>query len=305
MEPLDEGRGRLGRVDLHVHSLASDGWLAPVEVVALAARRGVKVMALTDHDTTLGIPTAMLAGQEWGVQLIPGIEMTVEEGEELHILGYFIDIDYPPLQETLARLRRLRSQRARQMLGRLAELGISLDWAGVSRLTWDSIGRPHIARTMVAGGYISHPREAFDLYLDPGRPAYVAVPRPSARETLGLIRSAGGVPVLAHPVIPGRDDPLERTAQIAAMLPSLKEEGLLGLECYYPEYTADTVRELVALAELHGLIATGGSDYHGPYSRADGPGGVVVPSGSVDHLQAALRSLEGRARVETGGGRWS
>lgn len=304
MEPLVEGRGRSRKVDLHLHSLASDGTLGPAEVVALAAQRGVEVIALTDHDTTLGIPAALLAGQEWGVEVISGIEMTVEQGEELHILAYFVDIDYPPLQATLARLRRQRSERARQMLLRLADLGMPLDWTAISRMTWDSVGRPHIARTLVTRGYISHPREAFDLYLDPGRPAYVPVLRPSAADTLGLIRAAGGLPVLAHPIIPGRDDPAERTRYVAALLPALKEEGLAGLECYYPDYTAETTRELVGLANSLGLIATGGSDYHGPYSRVDGPGGVAVPNESVERLREASRSLE-TGSAASRGGRWS
>jgi len=301
---LVENRGRTGGVDLHLHSLASDGTLGPAEVVVLAAKRGVQIMALTDHDTTLGLPSALLAGQEWGVEVIPGIEMTVEQGEELHILAYFVDIGHPPLQEALERFRRQRSERARQMLVRLAEMGMPLDWAAVSRQTWDSVGRPHIARTLLAGGYISNPKEAFDLYLDPGRPAYVPVPRPSARDTLGLIRAAGGVSVLAHPIIPGRDDPAERVQQMAALLPILQEQGLIGLECYYPDYTARATRELVALADSLGLIATGGSDYHGPYSRADGPGGVMVPQQSVDRLRAAARSLQ-TGLAASRGGRWS
>lgn len=304
MEPLGESRDGSGGVDLHLHSLASDGTLGPAEVVALAAQRGVRVMALTDHDTTLGIPTALMAAQEWGVEVVPGIEMTVEQGEELHILAYFVDIGYPPLQETLARLRRLRTERARQMLARLAQMGMPLDWAAIGRMTWDSVGRPHIARTLVAKGYISHPKEAFDLYLDPGRPAYVTVPRPGARETLGLIRASGGVPVLAHPIIPGRDDPSERVRYMAGLLPLLKEEGLLGLECYYPEYTAGATRDLVALAGSLGLIATGGSDYHGPNVRVDGPGGVAVPRESVERLRAAARSLKAGPAASRGG-RWS
>lgn len=304
MEPLAQGRDRSGKVDLHLHSLASDGTLGPAEVVALAAQRGVEVIALTDHDTTMGIPAALLAGQEWGVEIIPGIEMTVEQGEELHILAYYIEIDHPPLQQTLARLRRQRAERARQMLVRLAELGMPLDWPTISRMTWDSVGRPHIARTLVTRGYISHPKEAFDLYLDPGRPAYVPVPRPSAGDTLRLIRAAGGLPVLAHPIIPGRDDPAERLRLVAGLLPALRGEGLAGLECYYPDYSPETTRELVALARRLGLMVTGGSDYHGPYSRVDGPGRVAVPQESVEMLREAYRSMQ-RGPAASRGGRWS
>lgn len=292
MESLDEKRAGLREADLHLHSLASDGTLAPADVVAFAAREGVTTMALTDHDTTMGMPSALNAAREWGVELIPGIEMTAEDsGEELHILGYFIDMKNPILQVTLKRLRLLRSQRAQQIIVALSDLGMSVDWADVSRQTWESVGRPHIARILTARGYVANPREAFDLYLDPGRPAYVPLPRPSARGVIELIRDAGGVSSLAHPIIPNRDEPWSRMETVARMLPALKEAGLTGLESYYKEYVPDVVRALVDLSESLGLVPSGGSDFHTPDGRITSPGGVAMPDESVERLRRASERL--------------
>lgn len=301
---MGEGRGRISGVDLHLHSLASDGTLAPAEVVAAAAQRGVEILALTDHDTTLGIPSARLAGQEWRVEVIPGIEMTAEAGEDLHLLGYFIDAGFRPLQETLLHLRRRRWQRAQRMVELLAGMGMPLDWPSVSSQTWDSLGRLHIARALWLRGYVSHPKEAFNLYLDPGRPAYVSLTRPSAREALDLIRAAGGVAVLAHPVIPGRDDPGEKVARLATTLPGLVEAGLGGLEVYYYEYSLELTRTLVAMAESYGLAPTGGSDFHGPDGRLVTPGDVAVPREAVERLKAAAWTSSPEARLHGRGGRW-
>ncbi len=299
MESMDEKWVRLREADLHVHSLASDGTMSPEEVVAFAARVGVGVMALTDHDTTMGIPSAISAASKWGVRLIPGIEMTAEEsGEELHILGYFIDIDNQSLQETLARLRLLRSERAQRMLGALTRIGIDVDFADVSCQTWESIGRPHIARILMSRGIVSTAKEAFDRFLDPGRPAYIPLPRPSARDVISLIRNAGGVSSLAHPIIPGRDEPWSRIQHVARMLVALKEDGLTGLESYYAEYPPEVVRALVSLAESRGLIPTGGSDFHTPEGHARSPGGTCVPEGTVTRLMRASEAL--RSAVHAG-----
>lgn len=289
---MDEKRNFTGAVDLHLHSLASDGTLSPAEVVEAAARNGVCVMALTDHETTLGIPAAMLAGQEWRVEVIPGIEMTVEEGEELHLLGYFIDFEYPLLQETLLVLRRRRAERAHRILQILSGMGMDLEWASIGVQTWNSIGRPHVARALHSAGYVSSPKEAFDRYLDPGRPAYVHLPRPSAPEVIEMIRGAGGVAALAHPIILGRDDPAQRLRHIASILPRLRAAGLEGIESYYPEYPPELTRSLVELADATGLVPTGGSDFHGPSPRREGPGGIAVPYVSVERLRAKASLLE-------------
>lgn len=261
-------------------------------------------MALTDHDSTLGIVPALLAAQEWHVEVIPGLEMTAEEGEELHVLGYFIDAGYRPLQEALWRLRRQRRDRARRIVGLLAGMGMPLDWPSVSSQTWDTLGRLHIARALWARGYVSHPKDAFDLYLDPGRPAYVSLARPRARDVLGLIGAAGGVAVLAHPVMPGRDDFRNRLTRLGALLPALRQAGLVGLEAYYPEYAPELTQALVSLAESQGLVPTGGSDFHGPDHRRVGPGAVAVPRESVERLRAAAAALGVGAGPLGRGGRW-
>ncbi|MDO8690916.1 MAG: PHP domain-containing protein [Dehalococcoidia bacterium] len=291
MEPLDAQRERVAELDLHLHSLASDGVLSPAALVALAASEGVHAMALTDHDTTSGISPALMAGREFGIEVIPGIEMTAENGEELHILGYFIDITNPALQDTLTRLRRLRVRRAETMVEVLVRLNMPVDWDEVSCQTWESVGRPHIARAMVARGYVGTQKEAFDRYLEPGMPAYVPMPRPSARQVIDLIRDAGGVASLAHPIIPNRDEPWNRLKAVAGTLQSLKAAGLAGVEAYYPGYAPDVVQALVEMAESFGLIPTGGSDFHTPNGRVTSPGGIDAPIATIARLRDASERL--------------
>ncbi len=291
MDSFDARRGRTAQVDLHLHSLASDGVLSPPALVALAASGGIGTMSLTDHDTTSGIAPALIAAREWAVELIPGIEMTAENGEEIHILGYFIDISSPPLQEALGTLRRLRVRRAERIVEVLTRLNLPVDWGEVSSLTWESIGRPHIARAMVSRGYVGTQKEAFDRYLEPGMPAYVPMPRPSARQVIDLIRDAGGVASLAHPIIPNRDEPWTRMKSLTGTLRSLKAAGLAGVETYYVGYAPDVTKALVEMAESLGLIPTGGSDFHTPNGRVSGPGGIDAPASTI----ARLRDASGRA----------
>ncbi|MDP2726025.1 MAG: PHP domain-containing protein [Dehalococcoidia bacterium] len=297
MEPLDAKRERVAELDLHLHSLASDGVLSPAELVALAASEGIHSIALTDHDTTRGIAPALVAAREWGVEMIPGIEMTAENGEELHILGYFIDINSSALQDTLRRLRRLRVRRAQRMVEALLKLNMPVDWEEVRSQTWESVGRPHIARAMVARGYVGAQKEAFDRYLEPGMPAYVPMPRPSARQVIDLIRDAGGVASLAHPIIPNRDEPWIRLKSVAGTLQSLKAAGLAGVEAYYPGYAPDVVKALVEMAESLGLIPTGGSDFHTPNGRVSSPGGIDAPTTTIARLRDASERLGTNRRL--------
>jgi predicted metal-dependent phosphoesterase TrpH len=244
------------RADLHTHSTASDGSIAPADLIRQAFERGLSILALTDHDTTLGVPEAVAAGDRFGVRVIAGIELSTDvERGEIHLLGYAIDPMSAELQVTLARLRDARQGRLTRMLQRLHQLGYPLPEDSV-RPASDaaSTGRAHVARAMVAAGYVDSVGEAFDRFLGQGRPAYVASERLSPEDAVRLVQRAGGLPVLAHPF---------SYREFESRLPALIEAGLEGIEVYYGEYDAARRGQLAALARRHGLLATGGSDYHG------------------------------------------
>ncbi len=278
---MDEAAHRRQRVDLHTHTTASDGRLRPAELVALAAQRGVAVLSVTDHDTTAGIDEAVAAGQAAGVEIVPGIELsTAVEAGEVHILGYFIDSHDQGLQEALRSFQERRLERARAMISRLQALGLQIDFDEVRALAGEgTISRAHLARLLTERGYTSSIDEAFARYLARGRPAYVPHERPSPAEAVQVVRAAGGAAVLAHPYT---------ASDLARLLPELIAAGLAGLEAWYGEYSEDQRRSLAELAEAHGLIATGGSDYHGEGFREGRElGGVDVPLEAVERLRRA------------------
>lgn len=248
------------RADLHTHSTASDGTLAPAELIARSARRGLRVVALTDHDTTAGVHEAQEAASRHGLHLIPGVELStgVPRGE-LHILGYGIDPGDRALQDEIARFRDDRVLRAGRILDRLDDLGIELDRAFLDRIGPDaSTGRPHIARAMIEAGVVTTVSEAFDRFLAVGKPAFVPRAQVEPEDAVRLIHGAGGIAVMAHPFsLPNPDEVLQR--MVAA--------GLDGVETYYGEYDARQRASLQAMADHFRLLVTGGSDYHGPAFR--------------------------------------
>src|SRR5579885_1684383 len=192
----------MGEVDLHLHTTASDGRLTPQELVKLAAERGLRVIAITDHDTTDGVGPAQAAAARFAdLRLIPGVEMSVDIAEaEVHLLGYWVDLDNREFQQLLAWSRDGRVNRARRILEKLAELGMSVEWERVRELAGDgAVGRPHIAQAMVERGYVADIREAFDRYLGRGRPAYVERERLTPEQGIRSVLAVGGLPVLAHP----------------------------------------------------------------------------------------------------------
>ena len=273
--------------DLHTHSTASDGLLAPAALVEEAVRRGLRAIALTDHDTVDGLAEAIAAGARRGVEVVPGVELgTDARPHEVHLLGYFVDRRSRRLREALAAQAEHRRQRAARMVERLNELGIEVTLAEVLALAGSgTVGRPHLARAIVARGAAADVAEAFDRYLASGRPAYVHRQALSPEAAVALVRAAGGVPVLAHPLTTG--DP---EATVARLLPA----GLGGIEVDYGEYDAAARAALRALADRHGLIATGGSDYHGPgHKHGRELGGAVVSAATVDLLRRATRSTAG------------
>lgn len=272
------------RADLHTHSNASDGIHAPADLLRQASRRGLSVLALTDHDTTLGLAAAAAEARLLRITFVPGIELSTDvERGEIHVLGYGIDPDATELQSTLERLRRSRETRAARILDRLRRLGIDLPDESIQPAEpGASIGRPHIAMALIAAGQASSVSDAFDRFLGQGKPAYVASERLKPADAVRLIRSAGGLPVLAHPFSsPG----------FPHTLPDLIAAGLGGLEVYYGEYDDDRRRVLADIAARHDLIATGGSDYHGEgFKEGRGLGSVDVPTEALRRFLSAVGS---------------
>lgn len=259
-------------VDLHTHSTISDGVLAPGELVDQAAAAGVRIMALTDHDSTDGVAEAARAARgHAGFTLIPGIELSTDVPQgEVHVLGYFIDIEDRQLQSTLVSFRNDREGRARRMVERLADLGMPVRWERVLQIAGEgSIGRPHVAQALVEAGHVGSVREAFDRYIGRNGPAYVERARMAPAEAIALIRRFGGLAALAHP----RESP-----NLDTLLPELVVAGLAGMEVYYGLYPPLERDVLLSLCRRHGILPTGGSDYHGPGLAAECPlGGANVP----------------------------
>jgi 3',5'-nucleoside bisphosphate phosphatase len=255
--------------------------------VGEAARRGVRVLAITDHDSTEGIADALdEAAKHPPLTIVPGLEINCDvEGGEVHVLGYYVDHDAAWFQEFLREQRAERRARVRRIAARLAELGMPIDVEEVFALVKEgSAGRPHVAQVMVQRGYVKSVREAFDRYLHATGPANVPRRRLTPAEAVEIIRRAHGVPVLAHPGLAERDE----------LIPALVAAGLMGIECFYAEHSAAQTARYVDLCRAHGLIATGGSDYHGERSgRANPLGHPAVPMAAWD----ALRDAAARARA--------
>jgi predicted metal-dependent phosphoesterase TrpH len=276
----------VARIDLHTHSTASDGLFSPTELVRRASQAGLTLIGLTDHDTTNGVAEAQAACAELGVAMIPGVEINTDLPDsqgEAHVLGYYLDIDQPAFQVTLAFLRDARERRGERMVQQLRDQDINVEWSRVRALAKGTVGRPHVARALIEAGYATDVSDAFARYLTRGKAGYVQRIKLSPEQAIQLIRSARGVPVLAHP---GGIVGLAVT-----VLPALVRAGLLGLECYYGQYEDVTIARLLALANAHDLIATGGSDYHGPNIHPTPLGGRWVPPEAAQRLRQASEKL--------------
>lgn len=274
----------MSKVDLHIHSNASDGRLSPVDIILQAAERGLSVIAITDHDSVDGIASAVVTAKAFSrLRVIPGIELSTDVPQgEIHVLGYFIDYTDHEFQFILEGLRNSRLKRAQGMVAKLKNLGVHLDWERVQEIAGTgSIGRPHIAQAMLEKGYISSIKEAFNKYISRNGPAYVEREKMTAVEAVELILKFNGLPVLAHPFTASNPE---------TMIIELKAAGLIGIETYYNDYTTDEINELISFADRYGLIATGGSDYHG-LDTADETmiGGVDVPMESAERLIALAK----------------
>ncbi len=248
--------------DLHTHSQCSDGHRAPADLVRQATERGLGVLALTDHDTVEGLSAAADAARACDIQLVPGVELSVTEaGDEVHLLAYGIDPTHPALQDHLTTFREARRDRAWAMVERLRDRGLSISDAAVVDVFSGStaLGRPHVARILVAAGHVDTARDAFEQYLGRDRPGFVEKPDVPAGAALRTVHEAGGVGVLAHP---GHWTSARRVRRLV-------EKGLDGLEVVHPSHDASLRGYYERLADGHGLFATGGSDYHGGPHRPD------------------------------------
>jgi len=248
-------------IDLHTHSTASDGSYSPAEVVRLAKEGGLAAMALTDHDTVDGLPEAMAAGEEFGVEVIPGVEISAQfPGGTMHILGLFVEYHNGRLDQRLAVLKQARIDRNPRIIAKLNALGIPITMARVDRISGGGqVGRPHIARALMEAGYVQDLQEAFDKYLGWHRPAYVSKFRFPPDQALAMIREAQGIPVLAHPFTLG----LGSASALKNLVIELKGLGLAGLEVYYSEHTPEQEALYLKLARELDLQISGGSDFHG------------------------------------------
>lgn len=244
------------RADLHVHTTASDGTCTPSEVVKMAHDLRLGAIGICDHDTIGGLAEGLSAGADMGVMVVPGIEINTDYGKsEMHILGYFIDTESPALNAALSRIRSARLERGQRMVSQLKNVGINISMDRVNELAnGATIGRPHVARALVEAGYSQSVNSAFSKYLVRGMPGYVERYKLSPAEAIGIIVNAGGTPVIAHPGNSRRDE----------LIPELVNAGLKGLEVYHPDHSPYQTEHYKGLAEKYGLLATGGSDYHGP-----------------------------------------
>ncbi|MBE9483051.1 MAG: PHP domain-containing protein [Chloroflexi bacterium] len=271
----------MSKVDLHIHSTVSDGKLEPADIVRKSAESGLTVIAIADHDTVDGIAPALLAAKAFpSLKIIPCVEISTDvPSGEVHILGYFIDYASQELRAVLDKSRNSRRKRAQGMVAKLGSLGIHIEWQRVQEIAGSgSIGRPHIAQAMLEKGYITSLKEAFTKYISRGGSAYVEREKMTPVEAVELILQANGLPVLAHPLT--INDP-------ETLIVELKAAGLVGIEAYYNGYTADEISSIVNLADKYGLIASGGSDYHGlDVSDETMIGGVDVPIKSAEQLIA-------------------
>ncbi len=249
-------------VDLHTHSTYSDGSDSPAEIVSAAAAAGLEAVALTDHDNLNGILEAAAAADASEVELIPGVELSCEwQPGGMHLVVLWLEPGPGPLQDRLEILQAGRRQRNVELIELLQELDVDISYEEVvAEAGGTGVGRPHVAAVLVRKGVVGSIPEAFDLYLASGRPAYVERYRLPPEEAIELARASGAVPIVAHPHTLGMTG-----TTLDQELRRLARHGLVGLECYYPEYEPDTRLELVERARDVGLVPSGGSDYHGTY----------------------------------------
>ena len=262
------------RGDLHVHSTASDGTLTPSDLVALAVERGLRVLAITDHDSVEGVDEALAAAEGTELIVVPALELSAaEQGHDVHMLGYFVRHRDPVLRETLARLRAARLARAQTMVEQLSEAGFVVSIDDVLALAeGGAVGRSHVARALVGAGHANDIRDAFSRLIGRGRPFYVGKEARSAIEAIGIIHEADGLAVIAHPGVSHDEEIVEE----------LVAAGLDGIEAYHADHTPDQRRHFAEVAERHGLLVTGGTDFHGVDAPNPRLGDSTLPAEALE-----------------------
>ncbi len=275
-------------IDLHTHSLKSDGSMTPAEVVREAKKAGLAAIALTDHDTVDGLPEAIAEGKKIGVEVIPAIEFSVQSKTETHILGYFIDYNNPDLKQMLKEVVDLRIERNHVTTARLNELGFDITLEEVRALAPNNfVGRAHFARVLMDKGYTQSVKEGFDKYMSVGKYAYCEKQRLTARDAVELIAKCSGISFLAHPHLTKLPDD-----ELRDFLLELKGYGLCGLEGYYTDYTPEMQAKYQALANELGLMISGGSDFHAamkPHiSIGTGLGNMKIPYSVLEKMKERI-----------------
>ncbi len=284
----------MGYIDLHTHSNCSDGSMTPSELVAHAASRGLKAIALSDHDTVAGIDEALEAGKKYGIEVVPAIEFSVQSATETHILGYYIDHKSPVLKEALEQINSVRYQRTLNTCNKLRELGFDVTIEEALAIAPSGlIGRAHFARILAEKGYTSSVKEGFDKYLANGRPAYDSTQYLTAEMAVELIDKLGGVSFVAHPHLIRLDD-----ATLRSFLVELKAKGLCGIEGYYNEYTPEMQDYFQSLAKELGLEISGGTDYHAkmkPHIEIGiGQSDMAIPYSALENIKRVVNQKFGK-----------
>ncbi len=276
-------------IDLHTHSNMSDGSMTPTEVVRHAKENSLAAISLTDHDSVEGVDEAMAEGEKIGVEVVPGIEFSAKSETETHILAYYIDINCPELLQNIEEIKRIRSQRMTETLAALNGLGFDITEDEVSRVAVGGIlCRAHFARVMADKGYVASVKEAFDLYLSSGKPAYCNRQHLSAGDAVKLTQKAGGLSFAAHLHLMRKSD-----EELYEFLKELKAEGLCGVEGYYTDYLPEMQSKYQSMAKELGLIISGGTDFHAkmkPHiSIGKGYGNLQIPYSVLENIKTAYR----------------
>lgn len=274
-------------IDLHVHTLASDGSDTPVDVVRMAAELGLRAVAVTDHDTFAGLPEAIEAGARYGVEVVPGVELsTIYDGVEVHVLGYYMDAGHPRLRAMMARATAERNARNETMVQRLHDAGypVTMDALHAEFPGQTMLGRPHISEYLMRRGYVASVQDGMKNLLGRGKPFYVARYNIPLEESVETLRAAGGLPVVAH-LFKYRYTP----EQLTAMVDAAAAAGAVGLEAMYTNYTPEQEQAVRVLAAERGLLCTGGTDYHGArkpdIALGRGFGNLRVPYALLEGLK--------------------
>ena len=276
-------------IDLHAHTTASDGTMSPNDLVILAKEHGIEAIAITDHDTVEGIPEAIAAGEREGVEIIPGLELSVEHNPgSMHVLGLLIDNKNDQLNESLREIQLSRSTRNPKIIEKLNEFGLNLSIEEVEEISGGGqMGRPHIAAALIKNGYVRTIQEAFDRYLKKGASAYFERQRLTREEAVDVIHGAGGLVILAHPGTLGVNG-----QKLDSLLQELKDVGFDGIEVFYNNHSQAEEDRLMQAADKLGFLISGGTDFHGENKPAIkigvGYGNMAIPYEVLQEMKLSV-----------------